>query len=184
MDILENNLRTLHGKLIDNLGYRFLISRNRIGTENNSIIRFDHYFLMDVCSHTGKSCHGFTLTSCCDQHYLFIRVILNLIDLNQSLIRNAKVSKLCCSCDNIYHTAALYCNLASETISCVNDLLYAVYIGCKSCNNDSCVLMVSKNIIKGLSYGTLRHGKARTLCIGGVTHQCQYTLLTNLTKTL
>ena len=48
MDILENNLRTLHGKLIDNLGYRFLISRNRIGTENNSIIRFDHYFLMDV----------------------------------------------------------------------------------------------------------------------------------------
>ena len=128
MDILENNLRTLHGKLIDNLGYRFLISRNRIGTENNRIIRFDHYFLMDVCSHTGKSCHGFTLASCCDQHYLFIRVILNLIDLNQSLIRNAKVSKLCCSCDNIYHTASLYSYLPAKTICSIDDLLHTVNI--------------------------------------------------------
>ena len=184
MDILEDNLCSLHGKLIDNLGHRFLISRNRIGTENNSIVRFNHYFLMDVCSHTGKSCHRFTLTSCCDQYYLFIRVILNLIDLNQSLIRNAKVSKLCCSCDNIYHTAALYCNLASETISCVNDLLYAVYIGCKSGNNDSVCLIFIEKIIKYMSHRTFRHGKSGSLCISTVTHQCQYSLSSNLCKTL
>ena len=116
------------------------------------------------------------------QHY--VRVILNLIDLNQSLIRNAKVSKLCCSCDNIYHTAALYCNLASETISCVNDLLYAVYIGCKSGNNDSVCLIFIEKIIKHMSHRTFRHGKSGSLCISTVTHQCQYSLSSNLCKTL
>ena len=41
MDILEDNLCTLHGKFVDNLGYCLLISRDRVGTENDRIIWLD-----------------------------------------------------------------------------------------------------------------------------------------------
>ena len=50
--ILENNLGTFHGKFVDNLGYGFLITRDRVGAEDDRIVRFDHDFLMNVGCHT------------------------------------------------------------------------------------------------------------------------------------
>ena len=88
VDILEDNLRTLHGELVDNLGYCLLISRDRVGTENDRIIWLDRDLLVDICSHTGKSRHGLTLASCRDQDYLIIRVILDLVDLDQCILRD------------------------------------------------------------------------------------------------
>ena len=85
MDILEDNLGTFHGKLIDNLGYSLLISWNRVRAENNGIVWLDCNLLVDACCHTGKSRHGLTLASCCDQNQLFIRIILHLVDLDQSV---------------------------------------------------------------------------------------------------
>ena len=184
MNILEDNFCTLHGKFIDNLGYRFLISRNRIGTENNRIIRFNHDFLVDIRCHTGKRSHRFTLASCCNQHYLLIRIILNLIDLNQGLIRNAEISKLCCSSNNIYHAAAFHCNLTTKSICCIDDLLYTVYIRRKSRDNNSVCLIFIKEIIEYMSNRTLRHRKSTSLSICTVAHQCQYTFLADLGKTL
>ena len=86
--ILEDNLRTLHGELVDNLGYCLLISRNRVGTENDRIIRLDRDLLVDICSHTGQSRHGLALASCRDQDCLLIRIILQLVDLDQCILRD------------------------------------------------------------------------------------------------
>ena len=93
MDILENNLGALHGQLIDNLGNCFFISGDRIGTEDDGIVRFDGDLLVDIGCHTGKCRHGLTLASGCDQNYLVIRIILHLIDLDQSILRNLQISK-------------------------------------------------------------------------------------------
>ena len=139
---------------------------------------------MDICRHTGKRCHGFTLASGCDQNYLLIRIVLHLVDLDQCLIRDTEVSKFCCSCDNIYHTAAFYCNLTSETVCSIDDLLYTVYVRRKSRDNDSVCLIFIKKIIKYMTDRTLGHSEAASFSVGTVTHQCQYTFLTNLSETL
>lgn len=45
MYVLENNVCTLHGKLIDNTGNCLFISRDQVGTEHDRIVRFDRNFL-------------------------------------------------------------------------------------------------------------------------------------------
>ena len=184
MDILEDNLRTFHGKFIDNLGYSLLISRNRVGAENNRIVWFDRDLLVDVGCHTGKSRHGLTLASCCDQNHLIIRIILDLIDLDQSVFRNTQIPQFRRYGNNIDHTASLHCYLSSETICSIDDLLYTVYIGCKGRNNDPRCPVLVKQTVKHLSDCSFGHGKSRTFCVGTVAHQGKDTLLSNLGKTL
>ena len=93
MDILENNLRTLHGKLIDNLGYRFLISRNRIRTEDNRIVWLYRHFSVHVRRHSRQSRHRLSLTSGCDKNHFLRRIILHLIDLDQCVFRHIQISQ-------------------------------------------------------------------------------------------
>ena len=62
------------------------------------------------------------------QHNLLIRIVLHLINLYKSLIRNTQISKLRSSCDNIHHTASLYCYLPAKTICSIDDLLHTVNI--------------------------------------------------------
>ncbi len=50
MDILENNLCTLHGQFVDNLGNCLFISGNRIGAENDGIVRLDRDLLVDIAA--------------------------------------------------------------------------------------------------------------------------------------
>ena len=182
--ILENNLGPLHGKLVDYLGNSLLIAWDWMRAENNGIIWLDGNLLVDACCHTGKCCHGLTLASGCDQYQLVIRVILHLVDLDQGLIRNAKISKLCRCGDNIDHAAAFYRYLAAEAVCCIDDLLHTVYIGREGGNDNTCSLIFIEKVVKYMSYCTLRHGKARTLCIGGITHNCKNTLAADLCKTL
>ena len=44
--------------------------------------------------------------------------------------------------------------------------------------------MLCKNVVKCNTYRTLRLGKSRSLRIGTVRHQCQYTFLSDLCKSL
>ena len=44
--------------------------------------------------------------------------------------------------------------------------------------------MIRHNIVKHASHRALRHGKARSLRIGAVAHQCQHAFLSNLSETL
>ena len=171
MCILENNLGTFHRKLVDNLGYSLLITWNRMRTENNCIIRFNGNLLVDIGSHTGKGSHGLALASCSDQNKLLIRIVLYLVNLDQSLIRNTQIAKFCSSGNNIYHTAAFYCHFTSKAVCSINNLLYAVHIGSKRCNNDSCSLIFIKKIVKNMTNCTLRHGKARTFRICRIAHK-------------
>ena len=184
MDILENNFGPLHGQLIDNLGNCFFISGNRIGAEDDGIVWLNGNLLMDVGCHTGKCRHGLTLASSCNQNYLVIRIILHLINLDQSILRDLQISKFGCYRNNIDHTAAFYCNFSSETVCSVNNLLHTIHIGRKGRNDDSGCTVLIKKIIKYMSHCALGHGKSRSLRIGTLTHQCKNALLTNLRKTL
>ena len=74
--------------------------------------------------------------------------------------------------------------LRPKLVCCIDDLLYTVYIGCKCRDDDPCASVFVKKAVKHFTNCTLRHGEARTFCIGTVAHQGQDTLLADLSKTL
>ena len=139
---------------------------------------------MDIRSHSGKSRHGFTLASCCDQNNFFIRIIFYLVNFYQSIFRNTKISEFRSNGNDIDHASSFYDYLPSIMICRIDNLLYTVYIGCKGRYQNTVVRMFTEDRIKGFANSTLRLGKSRTFCIGTVTHQSQYAFFPNLTKTL
>ena len=51
MHILEDHLGSHHGQLIDDPGNCFLISRNRIGTQDHGVPWFHLYLPVHICCH-------------------------------------------------------------------------------------------------------------------------------------
>ena len=82
MDILEDYVGTLHRQLVDNARYSFFISRNRIGTKNDRIVRLDRHFLVHAACHAGQCCHRLALASRRDDDGLLIRVTLQLLNVD------------------------------------------------------------------------------------------------------
>ena len=139
---------------------------------------------MNICCHTGQSCHRFSLASGCDQNGLLRRIILKLVDLDQCLIRNIEISQFLCNLDDIHHASSLYDHLTVIFTCRIDDLLHTVYIWRKCCNDNSGIFMLCKNMIKCDTYRTLWLCKSWSLGIGTVWHQCQYAFLTDLCKSL
>ena len=123
---------------------------------------------MHTRSHSGQSCHRLTLASCRNQYRLLVRIILQLINFNQSAVRNIDVTQLTCRSDDIDHASSFYYDLSSVFVGRGNNLLHTVYIGGKGCHNNPVVFMLCKNCVKGFSHRPLRSCKARTDCIGTV----------------
>ena len=139
---------------------------------------------MDISRHTGESRHRLALASCSDQDYLVVRVILDLIDLHKSLVRDPQITQFRRGTDDVYHTASFYGYFSSVFIGRIDDLLDSVHIGSKGSDNDPVIPVFGKNIVKSLAHGPLRHGKPFSFCIGTVAHQGQHTLLADLRKSL
>ena len=88
MGIVENNLCALNIQVIDNSGNSFFISRNRIGTEYDQVIWHDLNLTVHAACHTGQCCQRLSLASCCNQNRFLRRIIFQLFNLNQRIIRN------------------------------------------------------------------------------------------------
>ena len=151
MYVLENNVCTLHGKLIDNTGNCLFISRDRVGTEHDRIVRFDRNFFMHATCHTGQCRHGLSLASGRDHNRFLIRIIFQFFNIDQRIVRNINVAKLRRDADDIHHTASFHDNFSAVFISCINDLLHTVYVRRKCCNDNPRILVICKDLIKGLA---------------------------------
>ena len=139
---------------------------------------------MNAVCHTGQSCQWFALTSCGDQNRFLIRIIFQLVYFDQCIVRNVQITKFGCNGNDIDHASAFYHYLTSKFICGIDDLLHTIHIGCKGCNNDSLMCMITENTLKCFSDLSLCHGKSRAFCIGTVAHQRKYAFFTDLTKTL
>ena len=155
MCILEDHVRSLHGQLVNHLGNCFFIARNGIGTENHRISRLDNHLLMHVEGDSGKRRHGLSLASRSDQHYLIIRIIFHLFQINQRIFRNIQISKLRGSGNNIHHASSFHHHFSAVLVSRIDNLANPVYIGGKGRDNNSCIPVFRKNIIEGPPYRPL-----------------------------
>ena len=128
MGILENDVGALHGQLVDDTGNGLLIARDGLGAEYDRIARLNLDFFMDIRRNPGQGRHGLTLASGGNQNHLIVRIILHLLNIDQSLVRNIQISQLRRCGNHVDHTAALNDNLTAILVSGVDDLLYTVHV--------------------------------------------------------
>ena len=152
MYIFENHICALAHQFIDHTGNRFLISRNRMGTEYNGIIWLNGNFTVHAGCHAGQCGHGLSLASRCNDNRLFIRIIFQLIHINQNVIRQGNISQFRSDGYNIDHASSLNRNFSAKLVCRIDDLLHTIHIGCKCRNNNSCIFMLGKNVIQRFSY--------------------------------
>ena len=163
MGILEDNLSALGRQFIDHAGNGFLISRDRVGAEDDRIVRLDRDLAVHVRRHPGESRHGFSLASRCDEHHLLRRIILHLIDLDQCILRYMQITELRRRGDDIHHAASLHHNLSAVLVRGVDDLLHAIHIGRECCDDQSCILMLRENMVECDTHRPLRLRKSSAL---------------------
>ena len=128
MNILENNICTLTHQLVDNAGNRFFVSRNRIGTENNGIVGLDTHFPVGSVCHAGKCSHRLSLTSCCNNNCLLVRITAKRIYINQNIIGQGQITEFRSNFDDIHHASSLNCNFTPKFVCRIYNLLYTVHI--------------------------------------------------------
>ena len=184
MGVLENDLGSLEVELVDHLRYALLISGNRMGGKHDNVTRVDLNLLMDAAGHTGQSRHGLSLASGRDQDQLLIRVILHFLKCNQRILRNRDISKLLGRGDHVDHGAPLDHNLPVILVRHIDDLLHTVNIRREGRDNDAVVPVLREDRIKGLPDRLLRCRISGPLRIGGITHQSQNALSSDLGKPL
>ena len=184
VNVLEYNVCALCGQFVDDVRNGFLISRDRVRAEDHGVTRQDRDLFVQVCRHTGQRCHGLALASGGDQDKLLAGVVFHLLDIDQGVFRDIDVAQLLRDGDDVDHAAAFDDNFTAVFVSGVDDLLHTVNVRCEGCDDDAGILMLGKQAVDCLSYGPLGHGKARTLCVCTVAHQCQNAFLSDLGESL
>lgn len=96
--------------------------------------------------------YGLSLASRCNDNRLFIRIIFQLIHINQNVIRQGNISQFRSDGYNIDHASSLNRNFSAKLVCRIDDLLHTIHIGCKCRNNNSCIFMLGKNVIQRFSY--------------------------------
>ncbi len=184
MRVLEDDLRALHTQLVDDLGHRLLVARDRVGGEHDYIPRIDLYLAVQVCRHAGERRHRLTLGTGRDQHDLPRAVIDHLLGLNQNAVRNPQISELLRDINDVDHAASFHADLAVILHRRVDDLLHAVHIAGKCSYNQPVLLILGEDLLKYPSDRLLRARESRAQHIGRVAQQSQNALMAELTEAL
>ena len=182
--ILEDDFRALCRKLVYHAGNRFLISRNGVGAEDDGVVRLDGHLAVYVRRHPGERRHGLSLAAGGDEHHFLRRIILHLVNLNQCVFRDIEIAKLGGRGDDIYHAPPLHNDFPSIFVSRIDNLLHAVHIGGKGRDDEPCILMLRKDMVKCDAHRALRLRKSAALGIRTVGHQREYALLSDFRKPL
>ena len=139
---------------------------------------------MNIACHPAQGSHALALASCGYDNRLFIRIIFKLFYINQRIFRYVDTVQVLGNLNDVYHTPAFNHYLTSKPVRRVDNLLNAVHIGSKGCNNDSRIFMFRKNRIKNFSQRLFGLGKACPLCICTVAHQRKHAFFADLCESL
>ena len=177
MRVLIDNFRIALHQLIDNVRNHLLVAGNRFRAENDLITRLDLHIAVLARGHSGKRGQRLALASGCNDNNLVVRIIIDIADIDQEIIRDLQITDIQSGLYNVDHTAAHDHNLTS-VISCrVHDLLYTVHVRSKCSDDDSRIARPVENIKEGLADSPLRHRIPRTLRVRGIRHQRQNAFL-------
>ena len=184
MGILEQDLGALDGELVDHTVHRLLIARDRVRTHDDHVVGADGHLPVISVRHPGKSRHALALASCGDQHRLLRRIVLQLLDIDQGVLRDPDVAQFVGNTDDVHHGTPLDHHLPAVLACRVDDLLDAVHIGREGRHDDPLILVFRKDNVEGPAHRPLRHGKAGTDRVGAVAEQRQHAVSAQLRHSL
>ena len=176
------HLSALLAQLIDHLGNRFLIARNGRCRNDDLITVTDFHLLMTGECHTVQCAHGFTLGTGTYHNDLALGIPVDVRNVNQDILGCMQITQLHSNIGNVLHAASADGNLSAMVGCCIQYLLYAIDVGSEGSNNNSLVTALEL-CLEGSSDFHFTRRITGTLHIGGITHQCQHTLLAQLAKT-
>ena len=110
---------------------------------------------MRAACHTGQGCHGLSLASGGDENGLLIRIIFQMVNIDQCSLRDLDIAQFTGRTDHVNHASALNDHLPVIFISGIDDLLHTVYVRSEGRHDDPVIFMLGKDRVKGLAYGTL-----------------------------
>ena len=110
---------------------------------------------MVALRHTAKRGHAFALAASGDDHRLFVRIIFNLFNINERIVRDAQIPQAGGSVNDIHHASALHHHLPPKFISGIDNLPHPVHIGRKGCNEDPGIFVLFKQSIEYFAHCAL-----------------------------
>ena len=182
--ILADNISTLQQEFIDHGGDCLLVARDGAGGKDNRIVGADGHFAVHAVRHAAEGCHALALAAGGDDHGLLSRIIPELINVDQGIVRHVQNVEIGRGLDDIDHAAAFDDDLSAVFIGVIDDLLHAVHVGGKGCDDNACVCVIAENLIDVPADGLLGRSVAGVLRIGGVAHKGKYAFIAQLSKTL
>ena len=132
---LVDDLRALGEELVNNAGDRRLVAGNGARGDDDAIARADVHLLMLGKRHAVERGHALALAAGGDYDGPVLRLALYLVELHQHAFRDVHVAKLDGYLYHVLHTPARHCHLALILRRDVHDLLDALNVGRKGCDD-------------------------------------------------
>ena len=142
--VFVNDLCAQGQKAVDHLGHGLFVAGDGAGRDNDKVSGTDLDGTVAGLRHTGQSGQRFTLAAGGDKDNLFRRVFVDLLDINQHIIRRMQIPQLPRHFGVGNHAAAIDGHLAAILNGQVNDLLDAVDVGSKGCHDNAAVFGAGK----------------------------------------
>ncbi len=179
---LVHNLRTGAHQFVYHTRDEFFVARNGGCADDDEIVRRNADLAVLAHCHACQCGHGFALTAGRNEDELFRRVFINQFQINHHTGRNLQIAQFDAFAHDVNHASARHGNFTPCTDSIINNLLNPVDVGGKGRDNNAFALRCGKQLFKTCADLTLGHRKAGALCVGGIRHQSQYTLVAQFGK--
>ena len=174
---LVDDLCAQQQQTVDDLGHALFVAGDGVGGDDDEVAGAYPHLTVAAGGHTAQRAERLALTAGGHQHYLLRRVLVQLVYADQGALRDVHIAQLLRHGGVVDHAAAAEGHLAAILHGQINDLLHAVDVGRKGCNDNALIAGAGKQAAHTGSHLLLGSGKARALRVGGVAQQSQHTAL-------
>ena len=169
-------------QLVDHAVDKLFVARNRSCGDDDKVIWGHLHLAVLAHCHAAQGGQRFALATGGNQHHLVKRQAVCHVDVHQNPARNLEVTQLDGGCHHVDHAAPGNRDLFVVLDCIVDNLLDAVDVGGKGCNDDAAVACHLEQLIERFAHCALARGAARHFDVGGVRQQRQNALTAKLTK--
>ncbi len=178
---IVDDLHVHLGKLIDDASDQLLVAGNGGGGQHDQVGGTQRDLIMIPERHAVECRHRLALTARGDKRQLIRAVLADLGNVDQHASRHLHVAQLHGGGNDIDHAPPCDGDLAPVAGADVNDLLDAVDVG-GECGNDDALLRVhGEDHLQRLAC-FFSEGYARALGVGGLAHQHQHAVPSQLAQ--
>ena len=179
---IVDDLHVHLGKLIDDASDQLLVAGNGGGGQHDQVGGTQRDLIMIPERHAVECRHRLALTARGDKRQLIRAVLADLGNVDQHASRHLHVAQLHGGGNDIDHAPPRDGDLAPVAGADVNDLLDAVDVGGEGGNDDALLRVHGEDHLQRLAHLLLGGGMPGALGVGGLAHQHQHAVPSQLAQ--